>query len=93
MPKKIQFTVEPIVSVQTGPKFAHIISIPSFYTFQHLNKIRLKKNELQLILCAYDLPQGVSDSWGKSYAYHSKNYKPFLHCKCLKLVVLEMFFI
>ena len=55
MPKKIQFTVEPIVSVPTGPKFAHIISVPSFYTFQHLKEIRLKKNELQLILCAYDL--------------------------------------
>ena len=44
--KLLNKTVEPIVSVQTDPKFAHIISIPSFYTFQHLNKIRLNNNEL-----------------------------------------------
>ena len=60
LPKKIQLVVEAIVSVQTGPKFAHIISIPSFYTFEHLNEIKLKKNELQLILSAYELPRGIS---------------------------------
>ena len=47
VPKKLIY-----FGVQTGPKFVHIISIPSFYTFQYLKEIKLKKNELQLILSA-----------------------------------------